>query len=142
VAATYFLVAGVWTVSSGDLNGLRVIYLDPADYTVGSLTTKLRLRMNVLTNATAPTNSYTMGLYPISASGGGINAVTPTFGAVTFQTSTITTPALSTTTTAVSSDTTIPVSAGYYAVGLVTSTATSAANSRVLVNYKLQVRHT
>lgn len=117
----------------------EVFYFDDADYTVAGLTQKLRLRCQILANATAPAITYTFGLYPVSVAGGS-NILNITFGSVVASsTSAIVSPSASTVTSAVNSDFTVP-SDGGYALGVVTSGA-MATNSAVLCAAQLQTRN-
>lgn len=115
-----------------------MIYFDDADYTVGGLTQKLRVRCQVSANATAPAITFTFGLYPLTVAGSN-DTVTFTLGTVVpSSTQAIATPSASTITSAVNSDFTIP-SDGAYALGVSTS-GTIANNSAVLCSAQLQTR--
>lgn len=116
-----------------------VIYLDPTDYAVSGKTTRLRMRGQVLTNATSPAHTLTLGLSSITASAGASNVISPTFG----------TPVSGSTVSLVlgasgryqgnSGDFAVPA-AGWYAVTAVASAA-QAANSFSAVTAQLQVHH-
>jgi hypothetical protein len=111
----------------GSFGALGVFYLDPADWPTSG---KVRLRVVAVTNTTAPAATFTVGLYPVTTSGGGASAVTVTLGtAVT--TAAIPTPAASSQTTAVSGEIAVPA-AGFYTLAVVIDT-TMAANSSVML---------
>lgn len=157
-AATYILgtlagPAGLATVMSAVASGADVvdssggacanlppvIYFDDADYSVSSKTQKLRVRAQVLTNATAPAITFTVALYPVTVAGGS-DALTFTLGtAVSGSTVAIASPSASAVTQGTSGDLTIP-SDGAYALGVVTS-GTIANNAASLVYGYLQTRH-
>jgi hypothetical protein len=59
-----------------------VFQFTAADYAITGRTTKLRLRATVLNNATAPGRTATVGLYPVTAVGGGTDAASVTLGTV------------------------------------------------------------
>lgn len=119
------------------------MYIDPADFpTVGSLTTKLRVRAQVLVNNTAPARTFTFGLYPITSPAGASAIVTFTVGTVVTGSdgATVASPAANSTNNLTGSDFAIPT-AGYYAVGIVLSGALPA-NSAVLLSFQLEMRNT
>lgn len=142
IAGTYtFTEAGSLLASGSTVggNGLTAIYLDDADYSVGSLTAKLRMRAQVSTNATQPTLTFTVGLYPVTVTGAA-DAITATLGTVVSgSTVAIASPAASTVTSGVGSDFNIPAD-GLYVMGVVTS-ATLTNNNVSLVNMSLQTRN-
>jgi hypothetical protein len=120
--------------------GQAAHYFDPADYAAGSRTVKARLRMVVTTNDVAPTCSFIGLLVPITAVGGasGVNN-TITAGAATATTTTITTPGADAISAAVVNEVTFST-AGLYAIGFQTITATSAVGSSEVVFLDLSVR--
>lgn len=59
-----------------------LFYLDNADYDMTGKTTSLRLRAIITTGNTAPGQTFTFGLYPVSASAGGNDQSTLTVGTV------------------------------------------------------------
>ena len=136
--------AGADSIQSGtDVNASNV---DPpffnwvtADYTVASLTPKLRTNAVVACNATAPAINYVVGLYPVTVAGaaGVLNFTLGTV--VSGSTVTFTTPGASGTTTGVSGDFAVP-SNGVYALGFTTS-GSAAANNVTLLSAQLQVRN-
>ena len=137
VAGTYFL-NGISTASPGNVELVTMFYFDDADYLVSSKTQKLRVRAQVLVNATAPAITYTVGLYPLTIAGL-IDVLTPTLGTVvTGSTVALASPPASTVTQANSGDFTIPAD-GAYAFGVVMS-ATIANNSKVAFCAALQTR--
>ncbi len=114
------------------------LYFAKADYEVAGKTQKLRLRAQVLTNATKPTITFTVGLYPMTFSGG-TNELKVTLGTVVSgSTVAIVEPAASAATSGTGSDFTIP-SDGYYMFGLVTN-AGLTANNVSIVTAQLQSR--
>lgn len=145
VAGTYALAWGnVAAVSgTGTLYPQGVFYFDPADYgTIGSLTTKLRLRAFLHVNDVAPTGNFTFGLYPITrpATSGGAGLDIFTLGTVVTGSSVaINTPAADSSSQGSSGDFAAPA-AGWYCIGVVT-TATVAASSHLHFAARLQVRN-
>lgn len=122
---------------SGATGALNVFYVDPADYPAGAT---LRVRGVVLTNDTAPTASFTVGMYPVTAPGGAALTVTSPFGTVIVgSTAAVTTPAANSQNHAESTDFAMPV-AGFYALGLVIS-SNMAVNSSASVRASLDVKH-
>lgn len=138
--ATLFSGAGV-LAASATAQSPSIFYFDPTDYpTWGSLTQKLRLKVYLGTNATAPGITITLGLYPVSAVAGGAGLQSYTLGTVTSgSTVAFTTPAASTRSQGTSGDFNAP-SAGYYAIGVVGS-GTQAANSFLSFSAHLQARN-
>lgn len=127
---------GIGSTSTGAAN--VGIWLDPADFTAGSRSTKYRIRAWMAVNATAPAATQTFGLYPVTVAGGS-GVVTGTLGTVVSgSTVAIASPTASTVTQAVSSDFTPPV-AGFYTVGFVVSTG-QAANTAAVYGTSLQYR--
>jgi hypothetical protein len=128
---------GISTTSSG--GAPRVFYFDDADYTVGGLTQKLRLRVQVACNATAPAINFTFGLYPVTIAGGANAHVFTTGTVVASSTVAVNAPSASTITSAATSDFTIPSDGSYMLC--VALSGTQAANSTVSVHSQLQYRH-
>lgn len=116
--------------------------LDPTDYQANARVTKYRLRVRCLTNAVAAGCSFTAGLYPVTAFGGGsgANPIVGTLGTVVTgsQPTAFTTPLGSTNTVQVGTDFNAP-SAGNYVIA-VTSTAIMNANAVALFSAQLQMR--
>lgn len=145
-AGTYHLTAGgndkhavAVPVASLAASIPQVIYFDDADYTVSSKTQKLRVRAQILTNATQPTITFTFGLYPVTVAGGA-DQITFTLGTVVpGSTVAFASPAASTASQNNSGDFTIPAD-GVYALGLVTS-GTLTNNAVVIPSAQLQSRH-
>lgn len=117
-----------------------IMYLVGADYAISGLTTKVRVRLVVACNATAPgTQTFTGGLYPVTVAGGS-SAFVPTLGTVTSgTTAAVVNPSASTVQATASSDTTIPAD-GAYCLGF-TSSATTATNSFTKLYAHLQFRN-
>lgn len=112
-------------------------YIDPADFTAGSRSTKFRLRLALAVNSTAPTSTFTLGLYPQSAIGGASHTVT--LGTVVSgSTAAIAAPSASAVAKTDGSDFTIS-SAGMYFLGLLVTT-TMAVSSLVSATATLEVR--
>lgn len=117
----------------------HVFYFDDADYTVAGMTQKLRLRAQVMANATQPAITFTFGLYPITVAGGA-DAITYTLGTVvTSSTVAAASPTASTANSYVNSDFTVPAD-GAYALGVVTD-ATLTNNASVSLHAQLQHRN-
>lgn len=115
-------------------------YFDDADFTISGRTQKLRLRAQLLTNATVPAITLTSGLYEITAVAGGTDALTVTVGAaVSGSTVAFASPAASTRHQNNSGDFTIPAD-GHYALCVATSAAMTA-NAVAVVSAQLQTRH-
>lgn len=139
-AATTTLGENGAGLPGGSVGAMAAFYLDPADYP-GGVTTKLRLSNLVLTNATAPVASFTVGLYPVSSTAGAAAAVTMTLGTVVpGSTVAVTTPALNTMTKVDSAEFDCPA-AGVYVICVVIS-ANMAASSAAVVRGTLQARAT
>lgn len=120
---------------------VALFYLAAADYAVTGLTTRLRVKAQLATNAVAPTGTWTFGLHPVTATGGVAGGITYTLGAaVAGSTAAFTTPAASSRLQAVSGDVALPAD-GFYVLGLVT-TAAVATSAYVAVNALLQIRST
>src|SRR5688500_7100403 len=113
-AGTYGI--GVNTLFATGANATPVaVYLAAADFSLTNRTTKLRLRAQVSTNATAPAITFTFGLYPVTFAGG-TDLLTATLGTVvTGSTVAIASPAASSTTQGNSGDFAFP-SDGQYCV--------------------------
>lgn len=141
-ATTYYPEAGGNSLvisGTGGTNGAQnPFYLDPADYLLTGYTTKIRLRVVVETNATAPAVNFTLGLYSITASAGGAGANALTLSNITNATA-INTPGASSRNNQTSTEITMPA-AGYVIAGL-TLSGTTAASSQEVVSWDLQFRH-
>ena len=150
IAGTYYFNSqGAPIITDGIYgDGLPIgcsMYIDPADFpTIGSLTTKLRIRAQLYTNDSAPISSFTLGLYPFTrpASSGIANVTRYTLGTVIAGSNgaSFTTPAADGMYSEVSSDFAIPA-AGHYMIGLV-NTTTIDANAKVDIVVQLQMRNT
>lgn len=126
-----------------------LLYLDPADFAMGSLTTKFRQSVVILNNATAATVNFTFGLYPISSVAGGANIVNPTLGTVIAGSTTVfTAPSASTRYTSATAGAVVTTAesdftlaeAGYYMPGVISS-GSQAANSAIAASWTLKVRN-
>lgn len=136
------IAAGTWILPSL-MGGIRqatdgnavvhtyALYFDPTDYAVSPRSLKLKLRGQIVTNATAPGNNYTFAMMPVTAFGNAISGLTPYIGtlgsAVTGSSFTINTPAASSITQGVGSDFAAPA-AGHYVI-VATTSATNAAGA-------------
>jgi len=144
-AGTYLMrrsgdpLASGGTISSS-AGMFSLLYFDDADFLVGGLTQKLRLRAQVSTNATAWSSvTATFGLYPVTFAGGA-DALVPTLGTVvTGSTVAAANPLASTPNSYVGTDFAIP-SDGVYAIGFVLS-ATLTNNALALLSAQLQTRN-
>lgn len=136
------VVSGENISTAGEAKGFAVpyFYFDDADYLVSGLTQKLRIRAQMMVNATKPTIKFTVGLYPITVAGAA-DVLSVTLGTVVSgSTVEINEPAASTITSGTGSDFTIP-SDGAYMLGVVTS-GTLTNNSAVYLSAQLQTRST
>jgi hypothetical protein len=123
------------------------IYFDDADRLVAGLTQKLRVRMQLATNATAiGTVTLTGGLYPLSSVAGTAGLLAPTLSATVTAGTTVAyvTPTASTlyptsAATGFSTDITIPAD-GRYVLGVAVTINSLAASSLVGVSLQLQQR--
>lgn len=123
---------------------LPTIRISSSDLGTGA---KLRVVMQVHTNATTPaTGTHIAGLYPITVAGGS-SAFVPTLGTVTpgSNGATVTNPAASTVTNATGAAdfaaTAVATDPGQYCLGVVTN-ATTATNSFTKITVTLQCRNT
>lgn len=121
-AGTYIAFTNLSNVASGGASSaLGLIYLDPADFTAGD---KLMVETVLVTNAVAPSITFTAGLYAVSAFGGASGAApTITVGAPV-ATNAFVAPGASTHPRSVSAQVAVPA-AGFYCF----ATATSAVNT-------------
>jgi len=127
-------------ISGGDKNSrtMPFFYWDDADYAVSGQTVKLRLRAQVATNATAPTNSFVIGLHSVTVAGTA-DTIGFTAGAVvTGSGVTHTTPGASGIVSGVTADFTVPAD-GAYCLAVVTD-GTIANNAMAQCSAQLQVR--
>jgi hypothetical protein len=72
VADTYHLsLSHTEVTDAGDIDGKNISTFrwEASDYAITGLTTKMFIRAQCLVNATAPTNTFTVGLYPQTAAG-------------------------------------------------------------------------
>jgi hypothetical protein len=121
--------------------GLAAFYLNPADYeesAVNKRTVKLNIQGTLITNATAPGITFTIGLYPVSAPAGAEAVVSVTLGSVVAgSTVAFATPAKETASEANSGLFACP-SAGFYAIGVVASgSATAKASAAIRANLQM-----
>jgi hypothetical protein len=129
-------------VTTGSTNtnggaGLCPFYLDPADYAVSGKTVKLRLRVSVLVNATAPACDFTVELVPLNAVGGSAaNVSISTLAAVTGSSVVVAAPAAAA--KVVAAATFDCPAAGLYCVQ-VTNTVAMAASSAAAIRVEVDV---
>lgn len=115
-------------------------YFDDADYTVSGKTQKLRVRSQALLNATDPTITFKVGLYPISSVAGSTGQISYTVGSVTPGSEvTFTAPTNSTRNQGNSTDFDIPGD-GYYTLA-VNLSGTAAASSVTALAAQLQAHY-
>jgi hypothetical protein len=134
-ATTVGLNEGGTNSASGAGGGANVFYLDPAEWSNEAL---FRLEAITVVNDVAPAATFTVGLYPITASGGAAANVTTTLGTIVSGTATaITTPAANTRTRVIGSEFG-PPTAGFYALAVVLSAM--AASSSAYVRGSLQMK--
>jgi hypothetical protein len=119
------------------LLGVDLIPFDPADYTLGGRTLKLRLEA-ISYAAGGQTNTFTWGLYPVTVAGG-TDVLAVTLGSVTAgSTVARANPVTQTTYRDVGSDFTAPV-AGTYVLGF-TTTASVGSTTALQSVVRLQAR--
>jgi hypothetical protein len=118
--------------------GLANFYLDPADFAVSGYTTKLRIRLLIGTDDTAPACDFTLNLKPVNTVAGGAGDAHDTLGAATASTSTISSPSANTPANhAESADFNAPT-AGAFVFEIVNTSM--AANSAVAARVEIAVR--
>jgi hypothetical protein len=131
----YFAVAGTAVGASvvALTSGLRRYYFANADFPVGSLTQKLRLRAQLDVGASTDAVTLTFGLYPITA----VSAGNYTIGTVTpGSTVAFASPSVNSLNQGNSGDFTIP-SDGHYLLGVAVSASRTAT---YLASFQLQTR--
>jgi hypothetical protein len=117
--------------------GVVLFQFAKADYEVSGATQKLRLRVQLETNGTAPSRTFTVGMYPVT----GISAGTYTVGAaVTGSTVAFASPSANTLSQGNSGDFAIP-SDGPFVFGVALSGATPGG-SKSAIHIQLQTHHT
>lgn len=140
-AATYIFSATGGAVSGTtdiDQHVTPYFYFDDADYTVTSTTPKLRVRAQIATNATQPTITFTVGLYPVTTAGSADTLVFTLGTVVSGSTVAFASPTASTVSQSNSGDFTVPAD-GAYMFGVVTSGTLTNNNSSKLAA-QLQIR--
>lgn len=141
-AGTYGMASGIGAVvlSTGpNVFPIPVWHSVGADLAVAGKTTQVRVRADVVVNATAPAVNFTVGLYPITASGGANNStITYTIGSVVAS-ALFTTPSASIPTRAEGTAVSLPA-AGSYLFAVVVS-GTASANSLSSITAVLEMRH-
>lgn len=124
ISAGTFLMYHQWALifAPGDPgSALCAIYIDTTDFTVGSLTTKYRLKISLSTNQVSPGSNFNFGLNPVTAWNGasGVNNGISSIGSdVPGSSTTIPNPLANTRTTVYSSE--FPINTtGFYAFSVV-----------------------
>lgn len=138
--------SGGWVTSAsigsvGQTIGLPVFDFLAADYTVGSLTTKFRVKMQVMVGSTSPsTVTFNGGLYPLSVSTNDYALGTVVTGSTTGTTAT---PSLTTSTISRYASSDFAASAltdsTTYSFGVVVGSIT--VPSSIAIAFQLQMRH-
>jgi hypothetical protein len=128
-------------VASGLGGAWRTVYLDPVDFGGTGATAKLRVRLAMMINNTAPTSTFSAALFPLATNSGAANLIqVATVGAAVGTTTTLVAPFVNTAPHAEGSDIDIPT-AGQYLLGLVIAGSATAANAAVNATISLQSRH-
>jgi hypothetical protein len=142
-AATWVFMenGGMAPAAAGQTVAFKGVYIDDADYTVSGKTTKLRLRAQLSTNATAPGVNFTFGLHVVTVSGGGAGQIQASSigAAIAGSTVAINAPGGSSQNQGVSTEFNVPAD-GFYMLG-VTPSGAPAANSIQNFNAQLQLKH-
>lgn len=142
-AATYiYSGASGLVLSTNTAAGVGTKEFSPAWYVLAGHSLMLRCIWGLHTNDVAPANSFTFGLYPVTAVGGvSGNNTTVTVGTVVpGTTGTFTTPSADTVATAIVVTEISAPSAGLYILGF-TSTGASASGATVVARGRVQVRN-
>lgn len=137
--------SGTAVVSGGSTSTGPQLWVPPVsgDVAVVGKTTRMRIRVSWLTNATAPAVNVSWGLFPITVASGGASFFTVTLGAAVI-TATQNAPGAGTGNEAksASADMFSTVSSGTpYAVG-VSANGTMNANSMITAKIQIEMRHT
>jgi len=114
--------------------------LDPADFPAGARSVKYRVRAQLVVNATASATTHTVGLYPISAFGGGSGAIPNinTLGAVVAGSTVALSSAVASSSPEGNSGDFSAPAAGYYCLAV--NSGGTSANSLITLLAELQVR--
>jgi hypothetical protein len=144
-AGTYLLPTGgtvggnVMMESGVDIErDAGIFYLAAGDYAMSGRTTELRLRATLLANSAAPGITVKVGLYPVTANGGGNDKNNVTLGSVINE---VTFSGIGASSHSVATGTAFSFpSNGFYAIG-VTTNGTLANNSLVDLTADLQVHN-
>jgi hypothetical protein len=130
-----------WAASGTANANIMLIPLLAADMNVSGRTTRLKTKLIVGTNGTAPTLNFTAGLSAVSASGGGADSQNYTWSTeVSGSTCAINAPAANTVATATSSAFDLPAD-GVYVLVFTSSGTMPATNPRIMVTMSLWVTH-
>lgn len=116
-----------------------IFLFDAADHALAGRTLQIRLKVQILTNATAPGVNFGFFVLPVTVTGAA-NKLNITASGISLVTgATVTTPAASTVSTLVGAST-APGASGTYAL-TVSMSAAMASNSAVLASSQLQRRY-
>lgn len=128
--------------ASGTANAsLMVIPILASEMNISGRTTKLKTRLIIGTNGTAPAINFTAGLSLITASGGGADSHNFTWSTeVSSSTVSINTPGANTVSQAASSAFDLPAD-GMYVLVLTTSGALAATNPKIMAGMSLWMTH-
>lgn len=128
-------------VASGTANAnIALFNADAATMNISGRTTKLKVRVVVSTNATAPTINFLGRLTTLTGSQGGADSHNFSWASTDIATATVTTPAASSVVVADSSAVDLPAD-GAYVPTVTTSANMPATNPRVLVQLVLLMAH-
>lgn len=142
-AGTYYFANQAAIASAGATTGVpNIVPITSTDFSVANKTANMRIRAGWTTNAVAPTSTFTLGLYPITAVAGAAGNTNVTLGTVLAgSTAALVAPAASSKNQIASTDFAVPTS-DVYVLGVTTSVATTAASSYTTFQILLQVHWT
>lgn len=119
----------LWSADSG-------LSSQPQDFQLSGRSAYARVRAAVCVNGTAPTVNFTIGLYPVTSSGGAGQVALTAGTVLSGSTVAVTTPGASSVTGVETAQFALPTSAATYALGVNVSGA-PAANSAVGISAQL-----
>ncbi len=140
-ANTFYYDGDVASTASGSASTANIPFIpfDPADYTLGGRTLKLRLEVMSYVSGAVGTRTFTWGLYPLSSVAGSANQLAPTLGTVTSGSTVVrANPVDNNIYRDVGSDFSPPV-AGTYIIGF-TTTGSQPSTSQIQSDVRLQAR--
>ena len=141
IADTYHLSLSHTEVADDDdvdEKNISTFRWEASDYAITGLTTKMFIRAQCLVNATAPANTFTVGLYPQTAAGGSNNLVVEDGTIVSGSTVAFAAPSASTISEGDTGNFTIP-SDGQFGLYVVLND-TMASNSSVRIAAQVYVK--